>query len=295
MNVVERNSSSTLLLVLIKEFLTIVLGSLQTRAALSPQSFVHLNGGYAHSLLCVGRAVAPKRNGPPASNIQSVRREKGKWAPAKLAGSAQCPFPLTSSVCIWSFLYLSDGTGTEKVVGFMSKRKKRLRQHARRNRKKRPPAHGAALLLQTGAECPQCRGNTSATVPALGPPIYVLPAPINPPTQHTRGYAQHARIVEVTLVILLALGCTKLVIAEARSFVEEWQKWQTGPHSHASLLPPKINETSAPPAPSPSPTVQPNTTAHNATTSNGSERKKSKKSSIKRRRANRRNLCKHNS
>jgi len=107
----------------------------------------------------------------------------------------------------------------------MAKRTRRLRQQARRNRKKEPP--GAALLPSASGECVYCKRNIFSRG-AFEPSIYLLQVPPRPPSHHTRGFARiHALIVEVTLVILLVLGCCTVVIPKMRSLFEEWQKWQT--------------------------------------------------------------------
>ena len=173
----------------------------------------------------------------------------------------------------------------------MSKRKRRLRQHTRRNETTQPPADGAAVLLPRGEACPLCGGNTVADRPAVGPIIY-LPTPTPPPTPHGRSFAEiEELILKVTVVILLVLTCSTLVIPKARSFFEECQKTLTGLNSHASLPPARNHEAFTPPTPNPTPGVQPPTMAGNEMTSNRSQRKEGKKRVLKRRRATRRGVC----
>jgi hypothetical protein len=158
------------------------------------------------------------------------------------------------------------------------KQKRRLQQHTRRNGKEQPPPNGVTVLLPASGACSQCGGNTLSHQPALRTPIYILPTQIPPPTHHPRGFALvHLLIVEITLIILLVLGCCTLVMPKMRMVLEEWHKLQSSSNSHASLAPTKCNEASSPSVPSPNPAMQPPTTAHNATTSNGSERKEGKK------------------
>jgi hypothetical protein len=174
----------------------------------------------------------------------------------------------------------------------MSKRKRRLRQHTSRYGKNQPSPDGAAVLLPATGVCPHCGGNTFSHHPALRPPIYVLPDMIPPTTHHPRSFAPvHALIVEITLIVLLVLGCCTLVMPKVRMVLDEWNKMQSGVSSHASLAPTQNHEASSPSAPNPTPAVQPPTAAYNVIASKASERKEGKKPSIKRRRGKRGNLC----
>ena len=173
----------------------------------------------------------------------------------------------------------------------MAKGKGHLRHHTRRDGKKQPPAQGTALLLPRGEACAQCGGNTSHH-PTLRSPIYMLPTPTPPPTHHPRGFALvHLLIVEITLIILLVLGCCTLVMPKVRMVLEEWHKLQSSPTSHASLTSITNTEVSAPSVPSPSSAMQQPNTIYNATISNASEQKEGKKRVLKRRRK-RSGLCK---
>lgn len=166
--------------------------------------------------------------------------------------------------------------------------------HTRHNGKNQPRRQRASLLLPIGGICPQC-GGASSRPPDLDP--------TNPLNQHPRGFAQvhgllaqlHRLILEITLIILLVLGCCTLMLPEMRSFLEEWQKLQTGLNAHASLVPQKNNEAVPPSAPSPSLAVETPAIAYNEATSNGFERKESKKPSLKRRSRKRAVSCESNS
>ena len=175
----------------------------------------------------------------------------------------------------------------------MAKRKGYLRHHTRRDGKKQPTAQGTALLLPRGEVCAQCGGNTVSRRSSLDLPSYLVPAPISSPAQHPRGFALvHSLIVEITLIILLVLGCCTLVMPKIKMVLEEWHKLQSSSNSHASLGPTMNNDASSPSVPNAGPAVQTHITAQNETTSNGSRRKEGKRQSIKRQRK-RANFCKH--
>jgi hypothetical protein len=173
------------------------------------------------------------------------------------------------------------------------KRKRHLQQHTRRNGKQQPLPDGAIELLPASGACSQCGGNTLSHQPAPLTPIYLLSTPIPPPTHHPRGLALvHLRIVEITLIILLVLGCCTLVVPKMRMVLEEWHKFQGSSNAHASLAPTKNNEAPSPSVPNPNFALRPITTGHNATTFNGFERKQDKKTRVvKRRRGKRSVLC----
>jgi len=173
------------------------------------------------------------------------------------------------------------------------KRKRRLQQHTRRNGKEQPLPDGAIEVLPASGACSQCGGNTLSHQPAPHTPIYLLSNP-TPPTHHPRGFALiHLLIVEITLIILLVLGCCTLVVPKIRMVLEEWHNLQGSSNTQASLTPTKDNEASSPSGPTPHPAIQPPTTAHKATSSTGSERKEGKKTRVlKRARVKRSGLCK---
>lgn len=174
------------------------------------------------------------------------------------------------------------------------KRKRRLQQHTCPNGKEQPLPDGAIELLPASGACSQCGGNTLSHEPAPYTRIYLLSTPSPPPTHHPRGFALvHLLIVEITLIILLVLGCCTLVVPKIRIVLEEWHKLQSSSNTHASLTPTKDNETSSPSVSTPNPAIHPPTTAHKATASTGSERKESKKTRVlKRPRVKRSGLCK---
>ena len=108
-------------------------------------------------------------------------------------------------------------TTREGLVGIMSKHKRRQRA---RNRNKQPSSHGMAPT-PVGARCMQRRGNSFSCV------IHLVPIPINPPNR-PRSFARvHRIIVEITLLILLIIGCCAVLMPKMASLLEEWQKWQT--------------------------------------------------------------------
>jgi len=173
------------------------------------------------------------------------------------------------------------------------KRRRRLQQHTRRNGKEQPPPEGVIVLLPASGACSQCGRNTLSSQPAPRTPTYILPTPITPSTHHSRGFALvHLLIVEITLIILLVLGCCTLVMPKVRMVLEEWHKLQTSSNSNAFFSPTKNDELSASTLQSPNSVTQLPTTAQNTNTSNGSERKEGRKKHVlKRRRGKRSGLC----